>query len=63
MGMGRTFRVESGGKVHAGWIHASFDESRCHVVLRISDSLRDFRRPTPHSLTTLMYRLVALLSH
>ncbi|MEO8024271.1 AlkA N-terminal domain-containing protein [Polaromonas sp.] len=39
MGMGRTFRVESGGKVHAGWVHATFDEERCHVVLRISDSL------------------------
>ncbi|WP_240523271.1 DNA-3-methyladenine glycosylase 2 family protein [Polaromonas sp. AER18D-145] len=41
MGMGRTFRVEVSGKVHAGWIHASFNESRCHVVLRISDSLRE----------------------
>ncbi|MDO8375432.1 MAG: AlkA N-terminal domain-containing protein, partial [Polaromonas sp.] len=41
MGIGRTFRVEVGGKVHAGWIHASFDESRCHVALRISDSLRE----------------------
>jgi AraC family transcriptional regulator of adaptative response / DNA-3-methyladenine glycosylase II len=39
--MGRTFRVETGGKVHAGWLLASFDESRCHVVLRISDSLRE----------------------
>ena len=39
--MGRTFRVEVNSKVHAGWIHASFDESRCHVVLRISDSLRE----------------------
>jgi len=39
--MGRTFRVEAGGKVHAGWLMASFDESRCHVALRISDSLRE----------------------
>ena len=39
--MGRTFRVESGGKVHAGWLLASFDESRSHVALRISDSLRE----------------------
>lgn len=39
MGIGRTFRVESGGKVHAGWVHATFDEERCHVALRISDSL------------------------
>ncbi|MDP1955517.1 MAG: AlkA N-terminal domain-containing protein [Polaromonas sp.] len=39
--LGRTFRVESGGKVHAGWLLANFDESRCHVALRISDSLRE----------------------
>ncbi|MDP1742768.1 DNA-3-methyladenine glycosylase 2 family protein [Polaromonas sp.] len=39
--MGRTFRVETGGKVHAGWLLASFDESRCHVALHISDSLRE----------------------
>jgi AraC family transcriptional regulator of adaptative response / DNA-3-methyladenine glycosylase II len=40
-GVGRTFRVEAGGKVHAGWIHATFDESHSHVALRISDSLRE----------------------
>lgn len=40
-GLGRTFRVETGGKVHAGWLLASFDESRSHVALRISDSLRE----------------------
>ena len=39
--VGRTFRVETGGKVHAGWLLASFDESRSHVALRISDSLRE----------------------
>lgn len=39
--LGRTFRVETGGKVHAGWLLASFDESRCQVALRISDSLRE----------------------
>lgn len=40
-GVGRTFRVEAGGKVHAGWIHATFDEGHSHVALRISDSLRE----------------------
>jgi AraC family transcriptional regulator of adaptative response / DNA-3-methyladenine glycosylase II len=40
-GVGRTFRVEAGGKVHVGWIHATFDESHSHVALRISDSLRE----------------------
>ncbi|MDO9360916.1 MAG: AlkA N-terminal domain-containing protein [Polaromonas sp.] len=39
--LGRTFRIETGGKVHAGWLMASFDESRSHVLLRISDSLRE----------------------
>ncbi|WP_395060738.1 DNA-3-methyladenine glycosylase 2 family protein [Polaromonas sp.] len=39
--LGRTFRIETGGKVHAGWLLASFDESRSHVALRISDSLRE----------------------
>jgi AraC family transcriptional regulator of adaptative response / DNA-3-methyladenine glycosylase II len=39
--MGRTFRLESGGKVHAGWLLASFDEPRAQVVLRVSDSLRE----------------------
>ncbi|WP_372827871.1 DNA-3-methyladenine glycosylase 2 family protein [Polaromonas sp.] len=39
--MGRTFRVETVGKVHAGWLLASFDPSRCHVALRVSDSLRE----------------------
>ena len=39
--LGRTFRIETGGKVHAGWLMASFDENRSHVLLRISDSLRE----------------------
>lgn len=38
---GRTFRIESGGKAHAGWLLASFDETRCQLVLRVSDSLRE----------------------
>ena len=40
-GLGRTFRVETGGKTHTGWILATFDESRSHVLLQISDSLRE----------------------
>ncbi|MDQ3058716.1 MAG: helix-turn-helix domain-containing protein [Pseudomonadota bacterium] len=39
--LGRTWRVESGGKVHAGWLLASFDEARCQLLLRVSDSLHD----------------------
>ncbi|MDB5891038.1 MAG: DNA-3-methyladenine glycosylase [Polaromonas sp.] len=35
----RTFRIESGGSVHAGWLRARFDEERSHLVLQVSDSL------------------------
>lgn len=35
-----TFRVESGGKVHTGWLLARFDEARSQLVLQVSDSLR-----------------------
>ncbi|MHB1198146.1 MAG: DNA-3-methyladenine glycosylase 2 family protein [Polaromonas sp.] len=40
-GIGKTFCIESGGRVHRGWLLASFDEARCQLVLRISDSLRE----------------------
>ena len=36
----RTFRVESGGRVHAGWLRMHFDEARSQLVLQVSDSLR-----------------------
>ena len=36
-----TFRLESGGKTYAGWLHARFDEARCQLVVRVSDSLRE----------------------
>ena len=36
---GRTFCIESDGMTHAGWLLASFDEARCQLVLRVSDSL------------------------
>ncbi|MDB5779956.1 MAG: DNA-3-methyladenine glycosylase [Polaromonas sp.] len=38
---GRTFGIESGGKTHAGWLLARFDEARCQLVLQVSDSLCD----------------------
>ncbi len=38
---GRTFRIESGGKIHTGWLIADFDTARCQLVLQVSDSLRD----------------------
>ncbi|MDB5929275.1 MAG: DNA-3-methyladenine glycosylase [Polaromonas sp.] len=38
---GRTFGIESGGRLHAGWLLATFDEPRSQLVLRVSDSLRE----------------------
>ena len=38
---GSTFSCESTGKVYTGWLSASFDEARCQLVLRVSDSLRE----------------------
>ena len=40
-GAGKTFSVESGGRLHAGWLLTGFDEARCQLVLRVSDSLRE----------------------
>jgi AraC family transcriptional regulator, regulatory protein of adaptative response / DNA-3-methyladenine glycosylase II len=39
--LGRTLRIESGGKQHTGWLLASFEEERSRLVLRVSDSLRE----------------------
>ena len=38
-GMGRTFRIESGGKTHVGWLLMRFDEGRNQLLLQASDSL------------------------
>ena len=38
---GRTFRVESGAKTHVGWLLTEFDTARCHLLLQVSDSLRE----------------------
>jgi len=38
--LARTLALESHGKLWQGWLQAEFDEERCHVVLRVSDSLR-----------------------
>jgi AraC family transcriptional regulator of adaptative response / DNA-3-methyladenine glycosylase II len=39
--IGRTLRIDAGGKSHAGWLVGEFDESRSQLVLRVSDSLRE----------------------
>jgi AraC family transcriptional regulator of adaptative response / DNA-3-methyladenine glycosylase II len=38
--MGRTLALEAGGRLHEGWIVASFDEDRHQVVLDAGESLR-----------------------
>ena len=40
--LGQTCRVPAAsGQMHQGWLLADFDEARCQVVLRVSDSLRE----------------------
>jgi AraC family transcriptional regulator, regulatory protein of adaptative response / DNA-3-methyladenine glycosylase II len=39
--MGRTLRLQAGGRTHTGWLTARFDEPRQTVMLRVSDSLCD----------------------
>ncbi|MBK8071219.1 MAG: helix-turn-helix domain-containing protein [Ramlibacter sp.] len=41
MRLGRTFRIETGGKTHTGWLVGEFDEARSQVLLRVSGSLRE----------------------
>ena len=37
--IGRTLAIESGGRLHRGWLVAQFQASRHEVLLRVSDSL------------------------
>jgi AraC family transcriptional regulator, regulatory protein of adaptative response / DNA-3-methyladenine glycosylase II len=39
--LARTLAVESGGKLHQGWIEASFEADRHQLLLRVSASLRE----------------------
>lgn len=40
-GIQRTCRIESGGRVHAGWLAVAFDTARHQLLLHVSDSLRE----------------------
>ncbi len=40
-GTGRTLSLESGGRLHTGWLAAEFDPAQHQVVLRVADSLRE----------------------
>ena len=37
--LGRTLRLQAGGRTHTGWLTARFELSRQSVLLRVSDSL------------------------
>ena len=37
--IGKTLRIEAGGRQHTGWVMAQFDPERCHLALHVSDSL------------------------
>ena len=37
----RTFSLVAAGKMHQGWLRMGFDETRSHLVLSVSDSLRE----------------------
>ncbi len=37
----RTLRIEAGGKIHTGWLAATFDIERSQLLLEVSDSLRE----------------------
>jgi AraC family transcriptional regulator of adaptative response / DNA-3-methyladenine glycosylase II len=39
--IGRSFAIDSGGKLHQGWLVGEFDQGRSQVLLRVSDSLRE----------------------
>jgi AraC family transcriptional regulator of adaptative response / DNA-3-methyladenine glycosylase II len=40
-GFAKTLRIESGGKVHTGWLLAEFDVAHSQLLLRVSDGLRE----------------------
>ena len=39
--LGQTLRMDIGERSHRGWLLAEFDETRCQLVLRVSDELRE----------------------
>lgn len=40
-GITRSFRLETAGRAHSGWLQCRFDEAQHQVELRVSDSLRE----------------------
>ncbi|MBT9465971.1 Ada metal-binding domain-containing protein [Hydrogenophaga sp.] len=48
--LGQTLRMDIAGHSHRGWLVAEFDETRCQLVLRVSDSLREVLPQVIHRL-------------
>ncbi len=48
--LGQTLRMDIGGRSHRGWLLAEFDETRCQLVLRVSDELREVLPQVIHRL-------------
>ncbi len=52
--MGQTMRMKIGDRSHHGWLIAVFDETRCHLVLRVSDELREVLPQVIHRLRAVL---------
>ena len=48
--LGQTLRMDIGERSHRGWLLAEFDETRCQLVLRVSDDLREVLPQVIHRL-------------
>jgi AraC family transcriptional regulator of adaptative response / DNA-3-methyladenine glycosylase II len=48
--LGQTLRMDLAGRSHRGWLVAEFDETRCQLVLRVSDALREVLPQVIHRL-------------
>ena len=48
--LGQTLRMDIGGRSHRGWLLVEFDETRCQLVLRVSDELREVLPQVIHRL-------------
>ncbi len=48
--LGQTLRMDIGGRCHRGWLVAEFDQTRCQLVLRVSDELREVLPQVIHRL-------------
>ncbi|MBA4213766.1 MAG: adenosine deaminase [Polaromonas sp.] len=48
--LGQTLRMDIGDRSHRGWLISEFDQTRCQLVLRVSDGLREVLPQVIHRL-------------